>query len=246
LSGDAFYGRDLAFVHDAGFGDLARAAAGELRARMRRAGLAGGRVVDLGCGTGILAQRLAAAGCEVLGVDASPAMVALARRRAPAARFRVASLLDVELGRCDAVAIVGEGLNYLRDPRLGGAGPARLLARCRDALRPGGLLMLDVRVVPRGRVRSWQRESFRQGDGWAVAVRVEADPARRRMEREITVFRRRGGLYRRSRERHRVRLYRRRDLAALLRRLGFAVRPLRGYGGLRFGAEQAGFLARRR
>ncbi|HEX7040993.1 MAG TPA: class I SAM-dependent methyltransferase [Trueperaceae bacterium] len=41
----------------------------------------GERVIDVGCGTGVLAFHVLKAGCEYLGVDASAAMVRLARRR---------------------------------------------------------------------------------------------------------------------------------------------------------------------
>jgi len=244
LSRGRFYAADLAFVHDQGFGELASAAAGELISRMRRAGLAGGRVVDLGCGSGVLAAKLGAAGSPVLGVDVSRAMIALARKRAPAARFRVASLLDVEIPACEAIAIVGEGLGYLRDARLGGGVP-RLLRRCHAALSPGGLLLLDVRVAPRGRARLLRRQVHREGDGWAVLARTEVGSDRRTLTREITVFRRVGRLYRRSHERHRVRLHRPAELERALRGAGFAARRLRGYGRLVFGPDQAGFAARR-
>jgi 2-polyprenyl-3-methyl-5-hydroxy-6-metoxy-1,4-benzoquinol methylase len=40
---------------------------------------AGERVLDLGCGDGALTARIVAAGCSVLGVDASQEMVAAAR-----------------------------------------------------------------------------------------------------------------------------------------------------------------------
>jgi ubiquinone/menaquinone biosynthesis C-methylase UbiE len=43
---------------------------------------AGPRVLDLGCGTGALAVRLARRGCQVTGIDVSPAMLAQAARRA--------------------------------------------------------------------------------------------------------------------------------------------------------------------
>jgi ubiquinone/menaquinone biosynthesis C-methylase UbiE len=43
----------------------------------------GPEVLDLGCGTGTLAVRMAARGLRVTGVDLSPEMLALARRRAP-------------------------------------------------------------------------------------------------------------------------------------------------------------------
>ena len=48
------YGEDPAYVHDAGHGDFARAAAPDLLRRLRAAGLTGGTVVDLGCGVGHL------------------------------------------------------------------------------------------------------------------------------------------------------------------------------------------------
>ncbi|WSQ14746.1 methyltransferase domain-containing protein [Streptomyces sp. NBC_01231] len=48
----------------------------------------GARVLDVGSGTGRpVAERLAAAGCSVTGIDVSPVMVALAREQVPGARF---------------------------------------------------------------------------------------------------------------------------------------------------------------
>src|SRR5690606_11903367 len=41
----------------------------------------GERVIDVGCGTGVLAFHVTRAGCEYLGVDASAQMVRLARKR---------------------------------------------------------------------------------------------------------------------------------------------------------------------
>ncbi len=42
---------------------------------------AGERILDLGCGDGVLTKQLLDFGCEVLGVDASPAMVEAAQAR---------------------------------------------------------------------------------------------------------------------------------------------------------------------
>src|SRR5262245_50867094 len=106
------YREDLAHVHDAGFGTFARGAAGLLLEELRRSGLDRGLVLDLGCGSGILAERVAAGGFEVLGIDLSAALLALARRRVPGGRFRVESVLAAELPPCVAVAAVGECLNY--------------------------------------------------------------------------------------------------------------------------------------
>ncbi|MFJ1565902.1 class I SAM-dependent methyltransferase [Streptomyces erythrochromogenes] len=54
---------------------------------------AGARVLDVGSGTGRpTAETLARAGCDVTGIDVSPAMVALARSRVPGARFEQADV----------------------------------------------------------------------------------------------------------------------------------------------------------
>ena len=62
--GDA-YGSDLTYVHDTGHGDLARAAAQTvMEDRFVAAVASGGRVVDLGCGSGVFARALLDAGSE--------------------------------------------------------------------------------------------------------------------------------------------------------------------------------------
>jgi len=82
---------------------------------LRHAGIRSGLLVDLGCGSGIMAAEVCAAGYDVLGIDISAAMIALARSRAPRARFRVESLLTAELPPCIAVTAIGECLGYLFD-----------------------------------------------------------------------------------------------------------------------------------
>lgn len=50
-------------------------------------------MLDLGCGTGNLSLLFALAGCEVAGVDFSPAMLDIARQRVAGGRFLVLDLL---------------------------------------------------------------------------------------------------------------------------------------------------------
>ena len=58
----------------------------------------GERILDLGCGDGVLTEQLVAAGAEVIGVDASPAMVAAARARGIDASVGDATALPYEAG----------------------------------------------------------------------------------------------------------------------------------------------------
>jgi 2-polyprenyl-3-methyl-5-hydroxy-6-metoxy-1,4-benzoquinol methylase len=93
----------LAYIHNTGFGDFAENAALVALNLLRRAGMNHGLVVDLGCGSGILARKIAAAGYDVLGIGFSAAMLSLARKRAPKGRFRRASFLKAEIPPCIAV-----------------------------------------------------------------------------------------------------------------------------------------------
>ncbi len=62
-------------------------------ARVRRRG----RVCDLGCGPGQIARYLAARGVEAFGIDASPAMVATARRLNPKLEVHQGDFFRLEL-----------------------------------------------------------------------------------------------------------------------------------------------------
>ncbi len=68
----------------------------------------GERLLDVGCGSGLACAMAAARGAEVSGIDASPAMVELARERLPQADFRVADMASLPYGddRFDVVTFV--------------------------------------------------------------------------------------------------------------------------------------------
>jgi SAM-dependent methyltransferase len=220
------YGEDLAYVHDAGHGEFARAAAPELLRRLRAAGLDGGTVVDLGCGSGIWAADLVAAGYDVVGLDVSADLLAIARRRAPAAPFVHASLWEAELPPCVAVTAIGEVLSYGFDPRAGG-GLAPLLARVHAALAPGGLFLTDL--LGPGTVGPSPRRLWRDGDDWVVLSEATEDPGARLLTRRIVVFRRVGAQWRRSDEVHTQHLHDPGAVLAAVRTAGFDSERLGGW-----------------
>jgi SAM-dependent methyltransferase len=238
-----FYGPDLAHVHDAGFGFVARAAAPAVARMLRRSGHRDGLVVDLGCGTGIAAEILLGAGYDVLGVDMSADALEIARRRAPAARFEQGSLFDAELPPCVAVTIVGEGLCYTADERAGRGGARKLFDRAYAALRPGGLLVFDV--VEPGRERREPRRAWYEGEDWVICVEAWEEPAEQLLRRRMATFRRDGrGAWWRSDELHTQRAFDRTEVLADLEAAGFEARILRGYGvAFRFRRGHAGFAA---
>lgn len=237
-----FYANDLAYVHDVGFGEFADASAPGLLDIMRTSGVTEGLVVDLGCGSGIWARHLLKAGYEVLGIDISPAMIALARDRAPAAEYHLGSHVRTEIPPCVAVTALGEVLNYLADEDNGMVALDRLFGRAFQSLAPGGLLIFDVAEPGRGR---GSRQGHWSGPDWVCLVEREEDSRTQRLTRRITTFRRFGESWRRRDETHVAQLYEGSAVVRLLRDAGFRVRVMRGYGAKHFPQALVGFIARK-
>jgi 2-polyprenyl-6-hydroxyphenyl methylase / 3-demethylubiquinone-9 3-methyltransferase len=108
-----------------------------------RASLAGRRVLDVGCGGGLLSESLARASAQVTGIDLAPGMVEVARLHAAegglAIDYRVASaeeLAQAGPGQFDVVTCM-EMLEHVPDPAAMTATLARLLA-------PGGALFVST------------------------------------------------------------------------------------------------------
>ena len=101
---------------------------------------AGAAVLDLGCGTGEpVARWLAGRGHRVTGVDASPAMLQIARAGMPGGTWIRADMRRLALGRRFDAVIAWNSLFHL-DP----AGQRAALARIAGHLAPGGRVLATV------------------------------------------------------------------------------------------------------
>ena len=220
------YRVDLARIHHEGYGDLARRAGLAIAGHLRDAGIRRGLVVDLGCGSGIVARYLSDRGYEVLGVDPSSAMLRIARQAAPSARFVLKRAEDVRLPRCIAVVATGEALTYLPARAAPAAHLRRHIQRVARALDPGGLFIFDA--ITEGRPPMAYR-TWRSSRDWAVLTDAAEDPRRHIVTRRITMFVRVGSAYRRSYAEHRVGVHQPGIVLRELRACGFVVRTLRGY-----------------
>lgn len=238
------YRNDLAYIHDAGFGYLAKNAALMLIEELQRAGIQSGIVVDLGCGSGIMARMLHDAGYEVVGIDLSESLVEMARNRVPEAVFRVGSFATEDIPPCVAVTAIGEVLNYTFDEANCSAVRARTFSRIYASLAPGGLLVFDMAGPARAPSESPQR-TFSEGSDWAVLMEAEIDRTHRLLTRRITTFRKLGELYHRDFETHQLQLVDPGDVVASLQRIGFCVQTLACYGSLALPPGLIGFLARK-
>lgn len=111
---------------------------------------AGTRLLDVGCGAGLFASMAVAAGAEVSGLDAAPAMIEWARRRAPAADLRVGDLeaLPWADGTFDVVTGMA-AFQFAADPRAA-------LQEARRVVRRGG----TVAIATWGRPEDCQASAF--------------------------------------------------------------------------------------
>jgi SAM-dependent methyltransferase len=109
----------------------------------------GGRILELACGSGRVLVPLAQAGHTVVGLDASPHMLALAREKLAAAGPTVAERVDLVQGDMrafelskpfDVTIIAVKSFAYLTSR----ADQERTLSTVAAHLRPGGLLALDL------------------------------------------------------------------------------------------------------
>lgn len=96
----------------------------------------GEHILDLGCGTGDLANKLAALGVNVLGVDNSANMVHQAQQKYPSVNFRVANALELNFNEEFDAVFSNATLHWVKSP-------SQALAGIYRSLKPGGRFVAE-------------------------------------------------------------------------------------------------------
>lgn len=141
-------------------------------------------VLDVCCGTGLLAAELIGRGYRVKGVDASTAMLDRARRLlGPDADLERVVLPDLPIeGVFDAAVSTFDGLNYLERPAL------RLtLAAIARRLRPGGWLIFDLHTDAMLQLAGNTPIITGDQDGTSFVIHNLVDPVARTCDSRIEV-----------------------------------------------------------
>lgn len=109
----------------------------------RVGGLTGKRIVDVGCGGGLLSEGMAARGAEVLGIDMAPTALQVAELHALETgtalsyrRITVEALAGELSGHFDVVTCL-EMLEHVPDP-------ASVIAACAQLVKPGGEVVFST------------------------------------------------------------------------------------------------------
>ncbi|MBK8164939.1 MAG: class I SAM-dependent methyltransferase [bacterium] len=116
-----------------------------------------GRLVDVGCGAGILLGLAADKGWQVAGIELSSDLAARVRARVPSAQVMIGDATAIRQwpwpGQAEVVVLL-DVIEHVADP-------GALLARCRAGLRRGGTLLLQTPNARSLRAR-------RQGARWPM------------------------------------------------------------------------------
>ena len=94
------------------------------------------RILDLGCGTGQLTEKIALAGAEVLGIDRAASMIEKARQNYPHLQFAVADARDFQVEQPFDAVFSNAALHWIPEPDA--------VIRCiYQALKPGGRFVAE-------------------------------------------------------------------------------------------------------
>lgn len=137
------------------------------------------RVIDLGCGTGLVGVALAATGAEIVGVDLSPRMLEIAARRGAYAKLERGDLVEV-LARIAAGSIhavlAADVLIYTGDL-------AALFEAVARVLTPRGLFALSVEGMDEGTYMLQKNGRYTHAPGYLRTLAAACGLQERRLER---------------------------------------------------------------
>lgn len=188
--------------------------------RAQRQGLP---VLELGCGSGLLTQRLAETGASVIAVDGAPAMLRLARKRCASHRSQVtflhSRLEHLDLREVSALALTsGDVANHM--PRL--TALQKYFRAVRRALIDGGLFVFDT-ITEYCFENYWPDNThLLEGPLGDVLMSCDWEPSRKRGVATITSYVRRSrSTFTRSRTVLHEYFYSDKQLLSSLRTAGF-------------------------
>lgn len=207
-------------------------------------------VLDLACGTGSLTAELALRGYEMIGVDQSAEMLAVAVEKcrdlpceAPIFLNQPMEKLDL-YGTIDACVCCLDSVNYVTKP----AALRRAFSRVHLFLMPGGLFVFDVK--PPHVLSGADGEMYLDENDETYCVwRADYSPRRRILTYGMDIFRQcENGLWERGEELHEEYAYTSEELEEYLLEVGFT--DVRRWGNLKLRApsdsdERIFFTARK-
>ncbi len=182
---------------------------------------AGKNGVDIGCGNGYFTRALIKAGYNAFGVDISPEMLDKAQeislKQGVRAEFFLGDITKLKLnGKTDFAVAVNDCINYVSKDKLKTA-----FLRVNACLKKGGLFIFDISSAQKLRsvVANNTFAEDREDITYIWFNSLEGD----RVTMDLTLFERRGDLFKRFDERHVQYIYGEEEILSALKEAGFAV-----------------------
>ena len=188
---------------------------------LKREGVSPRTAVDLACGTGSVALRLAQKGLQVTAVDMSWQMLMVAQQKAMEADvyplFVCQSLQQLHLPvGVDLAVCALDSIDYILDPK----DCETAIQRIYKALNPGGCFIFDVNTPEK--LRAMDGQVFLDEDDDVYCVwRGEFDEQTNICSYGMDLFQRHGEVWYRSFEEHREYAYSAQQLVGYLKKAGF-------------------------
>ena len=217
--------RDFAAFYDSLTGDVDYAAWAEYILSLLR--LHGGdsrQMLDLACGSGSLSVELAGRGADMVAVDGSADMLAIAREKAADAGadilFLCQDMRELDLyGTVDSAVCMLDSLSHL----LTTDGLAAVFRRLGLFIAPGGLLVFDVNTPHKHAVTLGNNAFVFETDELMCVWRNTYEKARRQVTMRLDFFLEDGDVYRRYTDEVRERAYSMGTWKRLLEEAGFTL-----------------------
>lgn len=188
-------------------------------------GLYGKRILDIGCGTGLLSVKLAKMGGDVTGVDLSPEMLDVASERARALSLPI-TLVEQPMQQLegfknfDVAVIAIDSLNYVTDREE----VIQTLQNVYDSLATGGVLLFDVHSTFKTDVIFMESPFTFDNERISYIWETEQGDEEHSVYSELAFFiRGEEGLYKRFDEVHAQRTFPVHDYVDMLMKIGFSM-----------------------
>ncbi|EFM38977.1 putative ribosomal RNA large subunit methyltransferase J [Peptostreptococcaceae bacterium AS15] len=181
-------------------------------------------ILELGCGTGNITQRLLEYGYEVVGVDISGEMLSIAKEKLVDFSDKVIFMqqdvcdFDFDIYEIDMILAVNDLINYITDV----LDLENLFSFCYEHLRKDGILLFDISSKYKIEHILSDNVYFEEDKDYCMIWQNSYDEDEKIIDMYIDIFKQnQDGLYERYQEEHSQRAYDEDELIEVLKKVGF-------------------------
>jgi len=181
-------------------------------------------ILELGCGTGNITQRLLEYGYEVVGVDISGEMLSIAKEKLGNFSEKVIFMqqdvcdFDFDIYEIDMILAVNDLINYITEV----ADLKNLFAFCYEHLRKDGVLLFDISSKYKIEQILSNNVFFEEDEDYCMIWQNSYDNDEKVIDMYIDIFKQnQEGLYERYQEEHAQRAYDEDEIITVLKEIGF-------------------------